>query len=153
MGQIIAKMGEFFSYSNLKNYFDFILSKFDLNPNLIPGDILKNELIACLPIFLDRLKNEVTHLRADKDLIMITSSPLRNDLTPIPQEIIPILGLFLRKNHRALRIQSLLLLNTLVGDYSESYNLQSTLLQSAINEINPCCRMRIFKPSSSTGKF
>lgn len=111
------------------------LKYYNFKKNCFLGDILKNELIACLPIFLDRLKNEVTRLSAVKALIMIASSPLRIDLTPILQEIIPILGSFLRKNHRALRIQSLQLLNTIVENYSALYNPQ--LLQTAINEINP----------------
>lgn len=47
------------------------------------GDILNNELIVCLPIFLERLRNEVTRLSAVKALISIAASPLRIDLTPI----------------------------------------------------------------------
>lgn len=47
------------------------------------GDILNNELIVCLPIFLERLRNEVTRLSAVKALILIAASPLRVNLTPI----------------------------------------------------------------------
>lgn len=47
------------------------------------GDILNNELNVCLPIFLERLRNEVTRLSAVKALISIAASPLRIDLTPI----------------------------------------------------------------------
>lgn len=47
------------------------------------GDVLNTELTVCLPIFLERLRNEVTRLSAVKALIMIAGSPLRVDLTPI----------------------------------------------------------------------
>lgn len=47
------------------------------------GDVLNTELSVCLPIFLERLRNEVTRLSAVKALIMIAGSPLRVNLTPI----------------------------------------------------------------------
>lgn len=47
------------------------------------GDILSDELHVCLPIFLDRLRNEITRLTTVKALTCIASSPLRVDLKPI----------------------------------------------------------------------
>lgn len=47
------------------------------------GDILNAELTVCLPIFLERLRNEVTRLSSVKALTMIAASTLRVDLTPI----------------------------------------------------------------------
>lgn len=47
------------------------------------GDVLNAELAVCLPIFLERLRNEVTRLSTVKALIMIAASTLRVDLTPI----------------------------------------------------------------------
>lgn len=47
------------------------------------GDILFSELHICLPIFLDRLRNEITRLTTVKALTCIASSPLRVDLEPI----------------------------------------------------------------------
>lgn len=47
------------------------------------GDALNAKLAVCLPIFLERLRNEVTRLSAVKALIMIAASPLRVDLSPI----------------------------------------------------------------------
>lgn len=47
------------------------------------GDVLNAELAVCLPIFLERLRNEVTRLSAVKALIMIAGSLLRVNLTPI----------------------------------------------------------------------
>lgn len=47
------------------------------------GDILKTELDVCLPIFLERLRNEVTRLSAVKALTMVAASSIHVDLTPI----------------------------------------------------------------------
>lgn len=47
------------------------------------GDVLKSELNTCLPIFLERLRNEVTRLSSVKALTMIAASPLRVDLSTI----------------------------------------------------------------------
>lgn len=47
------------------------------------GDTLSNELHICLPIFLDRLRNEITRLTTVKALTCIAASPLRVDLQPI----------------------------------------------------------------------
>ena len=47
------------------------------------GDVLKSELETCLPIFMERLRNEVTRLSAVKALTMIAGSPLRVDLSSI----------------------------------------------------------------------
>lgn len=47
------------------------------------GDVLNTELTVCLPIFLERLRNEVTRLSAVKALIMIAESSLVVNLAPI----------------------------------------------------------------------
>lgn len=97
------------------------------------GDLLKAELPTCLPIFMERLKNEVTRLSSVKALTMIAGSPLHIDLSPILKDVLPALGSFLRKNQRALKLNSLTLLNTLVDNYSHLFGPQ--LLQIAISEI------------------
>lgn len=43
----------------------------------------QTELTTCLPLFMERLCNEVTRLSAVKALTMIAASPLRVDLSPI----------------------------------------------------------------------
>ncbi|KAH8397595.1 hypothetical protein KR215_000143 [Drosophila sulfurigaster] len=97
------------------------------------GDLLKSELAVCLPIFMERLKNEVTRLSSVKALTMIAASPLRIDLSPILHEVLPTLGTFLRKNHRALKLHSLDLINKIVINYSS--NFEPNVLQTAIVEI------------------
>ncbi|XP_034668660.1 cullin-associated NEDD8-dissociated protein 1 isoform X1 [Drosophila subobscura] len=99
------------------------------------GDMLKPELSVCLPIFMERLKNEVTRLSSVKALTMIAASTLRIDLTPILHDVLPTLGTFLRKNHRALKLHSLDLINKIVINYSS--NFEPNLLQTAIVEIPP----------------
>lgn len=44
------------------------------------GDYLRPELPVCLPLFLDRLRNEITRLTTVKALTKIAGSPLRIDL-------------------------------------------------------------------------
>ncbi|XP_066581205.1 cullin-associated NEDD8-dissociated protein 1 [Prorops nasuta] len=97
------------------------------------GDVLKDELEVCLPIFLDRLRNEITRLTTVKALTIIAASPLRVDLEPIMGEAIPILGSFLRKNQRALKLCSLPLLDTLVRNYSAV--LHADLLDKVTTEL------------------
>lgn len=45
--------------------------------------LFQNELPVCLPIFLERLRNEITRLTTVKALTKVASSPLRIDLSPI----------------------------------------------------------------------
>ena len=99
------------------------------------GDVLQSELITCLPLFMERLRNEVTRLSSVKALTMIAASPLRINLSPILNDAIPALGSFLRKNQRALKLNSLTLLDTLVIHYSNYFEPQ--LLKIAISELPP----------------
>ncbi|XP_035780587.1 cullin-associated NEDD8-dissociated protein 1-like [Anopheles albimanus] len=99
------------------------------------GDVLQPELVTCLPLFMERLRNEVTRLSSVKALTMIAGSPLRVNLSPIIGEVIPVLGSFLRKNQRALKLNSLTLLDTLVSHYSQC--LDPVLLRSAVAEVPP----------------
>lgn len=99
------------------------------------GDVLKQNLDFCMPIFLERLRNEVTRLSAVKALTMIAASPLRVDLRSILADVIPVLGSFLRKNQRVLKLNTLSLLDTLVNFYFANMNPQ--MLQTAIVEIPP----------------
>lgn len=99
------------------------------------GDALNAEMLTCLPIFMERLLNEVTRLSSVKALTMIAASPLCITLTPILNDVIPALGSFLRKNQRALKLNSLALLETLVNNYANCF--EPRLLQMAIAELPP----------------
>ncbi|XP_041975254.1 cullin-associated NEDD8-dissociated protein 1 [Aricia agestis] len=97
------------------------------------GDYLQNELSVCLPIFLERLRNEITRLTTVKALTKIAASPLRIDLRPILSDAVPILGTFLRKNQRALKLSTLVLLDTLVQNYSDDISIE--LLSKVLLEV------------------
>ncbi|CAH2102688.1 unnamed protein product [Euphydryas editha] len=97
------------------------------------GDYLENELPVCLPIFLERLRNEITRLTTVKALTKIASSPLHIDLRPILSDAVPILGSFLRKNQRALKLSTLVLLDTLVQNYSNVISIE--LLSKVLMEV------------------
>ncbi|KAK0083224.1 hypothetical protein PV325_009153 [Microctonus aethiopoides] len=99
------------------------------------GDTLEDELPVCLPIFLDRLRNEITRLTTVKALTCIAASPLLINLDPIMEEAVPILGSFLRKNQRALKLCSLALLETLVCSCSSK--LHAGLLSKVTAELPP----------------
>ena len=99
------------------------------------GDSLQQQLPHCLPIFLDRLKNEITRLTAVKALILVASSPLRIDLRCILIDSLPVLSSFLRKNQRALKLSSLQLLDTLAKNYST--NLSVETLAPVLAELPP----------------
>lgn len=99
------------------------------------GDYLQGELPTCLPIFLDRLRNEITRLTTVKALTKVAASPLRIDLRPILNDGVPILGTFLRKNQRALKLSTLTLLDTLVNNYSSALTLP--LLEKVKVELPP----------------
>lgn len=98
------------------------------------GDGLAEELPVCLPIFLDRLKNEITRLTTVKALTKIAASPLCVDL-PIINEAVPVLGSFLRKNQRALKLSTLLLLDCLIKNYSSTVYVD--LLRHVTTELPP----------------
>lgn len=99
------------------------------------GDVLQTELVTCLPLFMERLRNEVTRLSSVRALTMIAASPLRVNLGPIMGDVIPVLGTFLRKNQRALKLNSLTLLDTIVKNYS--IYIDPVLLRGAIAEVQP----------------
>lgn len=95
------------------------------------GDYLHSNVEQCLPIFVDRLRNEITRLTTVKAMTLIASSPLRIDLKIIMHDSIPILSSFLRKNHRALKLSTLSLLDTLIHNYASFFEpaiLQKVLL-------------------------
>ena len=99
------------------------------------GDLLKSELASCLPIFVDRLKNEITRLTAVKAVALIARSPLKISISAILPECIPVLASFLRKNHRDLRLATLSCLDALFQAYSSS--IQPAQYKAVLDELPP----------------
>merc|ERR1712226_829745 len=99
------------------------------------GDYLNDKMKDCLPIFLDRLKNEITRLTAVKALIRIAASELHIDLSPILGSALPNLASFLRKNQRALKLSTLALLDKLVKNYTSALTPES--LKPVLIELPP----------------
>uniref|UniRef100_A0A8B9JT49 Cullin-associated and neddylation-dissociated 2 (putative) n=1 Tax=Astyanax mexicanus TaxID=7994 RepID=A0A8B9JT49_ASTMX len=97
------------------------------------GDQLGGDLQPTLQIFLERLKNEITRLTAVKTLSLIAGSSLKIDLRSILTEGIPILGSFLRKNQRALKLNTLTALNIIVTNYSDC--LKPAMIESVLSEL------------------
>ncbi|XP_036388110.1 cullin-associated NEDD8-dissociated protein 2 [Megalops cyprinoides] len=97
------------------------------------GDQLGGDLQPTLQIFLERLKNEITRLTTVKTLTLVAASPLKIDLRPVLTEGVPILGSFLRKNQRALKLSTLTTLNVVVKNYSDS--LKPPMIESVLNEL------------------
>lgn len=85
------------------------------------GDLLSAEqLNTALPIFLDRLRNEITRLTTVKSLSLIAHSPLRIRLDQLlAGDGIAILSTFLRKNQRPLKLATLSCLDVLVRNYGQ----------------------------------
>uniref|UniRef100_A0A672G9E0 Cullin-associated and neddylation-dissociated 2 (putative) n=1 Tax=Salarias fasciatus TaxID=181472 RepID=A0A672G9E0_SALFA len=84
------------------------------------GDHLKTELSDILSIFLERLKNEITRLTAVRTITLVSASPLKIDLSTILPEALSVLGSFLRKNQRALKLGTLACLTALVTHHAAS---------------------------------
>lgn len=82
------------------------------------GDFLSDKLASCLPVLLDRLRNEMTRLVTVKALTTIVNSSLKINLGIILPEALPLLAEFLRKNQRALKISTLNLLDSLITKYA-----------------------------------
>ncbi|KAK3749091.1 hypothetical protein RRG08_034063 [Elysia crispata] len=99
------------------------------------GDCLQSELKECLPIFLERLKNEITRLTTVKALTLIAQSPLNIDIRFILEEGFPILASFLRKNQRALKLSTLQCLDVVVRNYSGAIN--ASMLADVMKEMPP----------------
>ena len=105
------------------------------------ADVLKREqLDPCLPIYLERLKNEITRLIATKGLIVIARSPY-NIVIPLVNEVVLEMSSFLRKNSRPLKLAALSGLDTFVARYGKAdyfnchnYEVLASELVAMIND-------------------
>ncbi|CAJ0873643.1 14261_t:CDS:10 [Entrophospora sp. SA101] len=85
------------------------------------GDNLKNELKICMPILLDRLRNEVTRLTTVKTFTSIADSPVckGQEVKTAVVGAINEVAVLLRKSHRQLKVASLVCLEVFIR--SDSY--------------------------------
>jgi cullin-associated NEDD8-dissociated protein 1 len=97
------------------------------------GDTLKAELPECLPIFVDRLRNEITRLTAVRAVTLIARSPLKIDINFILPDCVPLLAGYLRKNHRDLKLASLNCLNAFFQNYTSAMN--EALYKTVMHEL------------------
>ncbi|KAL7582719.1 hypothetical protein Lser_V15G44756 [Lactuca serriola] len=98
------------------------------------GDHLTAELLACLPVLVDRMGNEITRLTAVKAFAVIAASSLHLDLSCVLEHVIVELTAFLRKANRALRQATLGTLNTLIVAYGDK--IGSTAYEVIIVELS-----------------
>lgn len=123
------------------------------------GDHLGTELQGVLSIFLDRLKNEITRLTAVRTIALIAASPIKVQsemysfiyhqqtlaLTSVPlvqielasilSETLPVLGSFLRKNQRNLKLSTLACVTALVTHHAAS--IKPAALEPVLSELPP----------------
>ncbi|KAA8593608.1 hypothetical protein FQN60_009724 [Etheostoma spectabile] len=97
------------------------------------GDHLGVELQGVLAIFLERLKNEITRLTAVRTISLISASPLKINLSSILPETLSVLGSFLRKNQRALKLCTLACLTALVTHHAAS--IKPAALEPVLSEL------------------
>uniref|UniRef100_A0A8C4GPD2 Cullin-associated NEDD8-dissociated protein 1 n=1 Tax=Dicentrarchus labrax TaxID=13489 RepID=A0A8C4GPD2_DICLA len=97
------------------------------------GDHLRAELQGVLTIFLERLKNEITRLTAVRTIALISASPLKIDLSSILPEALSVLGSFLRKNQRVLKLGTLACLTALVTHHAAT--IKPAALEPVLSEL------------------
>ncbi|TNN08988.1 Cullin-associated NEDD8-dissociated protein isoform 1 [Schistosoma japonicum] len=84
------------------------------------GNLVSSKLDDCLDLLYRRLKNELTRLAAVRAIQIITSSPLRLDLSKFLPPSSEELATFLSKNDRTLRMTTLRCLYTILLKYPNS---------------------------------
>jgi cullin-associated NEDD8-dissociated protein 1 len=98
------------------------------------GDILgQGKLETCLPILLERLRNETTRITALKAFALIAVSPLKVSLNCVLHDAVLVCADFLRKNDRALKQAALTTLKAFVDNCSPS--LGPDLFESVTKEL------------------
>nr|XP_020443436.1 cullin-associated NEDD8-dissociated protein 1-like [Monopterus albus] len=97
------------------------------------GDHLGAELQGILAIFLDRLKNEITRLTAVRTITLVAASPVKTDLSSILSEALSVLGSFLRKNQRVLKLSTLACLTALVTHHTAG--IKPSALEPVLGEV------------------
>ncbi len=116
------------------------------------GDLLTPQLPVVLPLFLDRLRNEVTRAAVLKALGFVAESHLPLDLTPILGPAVEELGTFLRQQSRSLKQATLSTLIGLVrfhGDLIAFDNLRDVRCLYLLPVLFVCCMWNVFLSAGS----
>lgn len=99
------------------------------------GDQLTGQLPTIEALLMERLANEITRVPVLKALVVIATSPLRLDLSPILNEAIQALAQFLRQQSRALKQTTLETLMALIE--SSSAQMDGALFALVLAEAAP----------------
>jgi len=84
------------------------------------GDIVgPSNLNGCLPVLLERLRNETTRVTSLKAIATLAKSELQIDISIICKDVVLECSTFLRKNDRALKQAALMTLNSLIASYGK----------------------------------
>eukprot|EP00124_Ichthyophonus_hoferi_P003647 Ihof_evm2s330 gene=Ihof_evmTU2s330 len=92
------------------------------------GNTLGPNLVATLPHYLIKMRNEITCTTAVRGLTLIAESPLTVDLSSILADSIVELASYLRKNNRVLRLASLQCISTLITNYRKDLSYELILM-------------------------
>jgi cullin-associated NEDD8-dissociated protein 1 len=102
------------------------------------GDLVADNLPAVLPLFLERLRNEVTRDSVLKALTFVAESPLRVNLSSVLTPAVEELGSLLRQHARSLKQATLSTLIALAKHYGTAIptdslrNVRVALLAAAL---------------------
>jgi cullin-associated NEDD8-dissociated protein 1 len=100
------------------------------------GDKLQpQQLSSCLPVLLERLRNETTRITALKSFSTIAQSSLKVDLSSVCNDTVLECSTFLRKNDRALKQAALTTLDSIVTNYAA--NIKPDLYENVARELAP----------------
>lgn len=101
------------------------------------GDLLEDTYAKCLPLLLERLRNEVTRLAAVKAITVMAQSPVckGDQIKSFMLECLDEVAALLRKNNRQLKAAAYSSLSVLVARYGES--LSPEAYQHLTHELRP----------------
>jgi len=100
------------------------------------GERIVNDLSACWPIFIDRLRNEITRLTTVKAIHLIAETKANVNMQVILTDCIPLIASFLRKNQRTLKLASINCLLEIYRNYSKFFTVDQ-LKSCLIVELPP----------------
>jgi len=99
------------------------------------GDKLQpDQMAACLPVLLERLRNETTRITSLKAFSTIAQSALVIDLSSVCSDAVLECSTFLRKNDRALKQAALTSLNSIITRYADK--IGQNLFEAVAKELS-----------------